>query len=124
YQKLNESEVQLNVIETMLNYLRDEKNNNRPVPALLTTDPTFLQLMQQYNGLVLQREKLSLTVKDNNPLTVNLDTQIKNVRGDLIKSLQSQQKALNIGNDRLIQQNKQLAVQIQNVPVQERQYVD
>ena len=41
YQKLNEAEVQLSVIKTMLDYLMDDKNKNRPVPALLTTDPTF-----------------------------------------------------------------------------------
>ena len=63
----------------MLDYLMDEKNINRPVPALLTADPTFLQLMQQYNALVLQRERLALTVKENNPIAVNLTTQIKNL---------------------------------------------
>jgi tyrosine-protein kinase Etk/Wzc len=124
YQKLNEAEVQLTVIQSMLDYLMDDKNNNRPVPALLTADPTFLQLMQQYNALVLQRERLSLTVKENNPIASNLNTQIKNVRGDLIKSLQSQQKAMSISKDKLAQQNKQMAGAIQNVPVQERQYVD
>jgi uncharacterized protein involved in exopolysaccharide biosynthesis len=70
YQKLNEAEVQLNVIETMLNYLIDEKNNNRPVPALLTTDPTFSQLMSQYNALVIQKERLLLTVKEKQPNSV------------------------------------------------------
>ena len=64
--------------------------------------------MQQYNSLVLQRERFSLTVKDNNPIATNLNTQIKNVRGDLIKSLESQQKALQISEDKLVQQNNQL----------------
>src|SRR5205809_8100137 len=40
YQKLNETEVQINVVTTMINYLTDEKNSNRTIPALLTTDPT------------------------------------------------------------------------------------
>lgn len=124
YQKLNEAEVQVNVANTMLDYLMDEKNSNRPVPALLTTDPTFLQLMQQYNSLVLQKERLSLTVKENNPIAANLNTQIRNVRSDLIKSLQSQQKVLNISKNKLQQQNNQAAGEIHNVPVQERQYVD
>jgi uncharacterized protein involved in exopolysaccharide biosynthesis len=124
YQKLNEAEVQINVVTTMLDYLTDEKNNNRPVPALLTTDPTFLQLMEQYNLLVTQRERLSLTVKDNNPIASNIDTQIKNIRADLIKSLRSQEKALEISKDKLVQQSNQIAGAIQNVPVQEREFVD
>ena len=124
YQKLNEAQVQMDVVKTMLDYLMDEKNTNRPVPALLTADPTFLQLMQQYNALVLQRERLALTVKENNPIAVNLTTQIKNVRGDLIKSLVSQQKAMQISKDQIAHENNQMAGAIQNVPAQERQYVD
>jgi uncharacterized protein involved in exopolysaccharide biosynthesis len=102
----------------------DDKNNNRPVPALLNSDPTFLQLMQQYNALVLQHERLSLTVKENNPIASNLSAQIKNARADLVKSLQSQQRALEISKDKIVQQNTQFAGAIKNVPVQERQYVD
>jgi len=124
YQKLNEAEVQLNVIETMLNYLIDEKNNNRPVPALLTTDPTFSQLMSQYNALVIQKERLLLTVKENNPIASNLTAQIRNVRNDMVKSLQSQKKALEINKAKIVQQNEEIAGGIHNVPAQERQYVD
>lgn len=124
YEKQNEIEVQINVVTTMLNYLMNDKNSNRPVPALLTIDPTFQSLMQQYNSLVLQKERLSLTVKDNNPIASNLNAQIKNIKSDLVKSLQSQQRALEIGRDKLIQQNRQIAGAMQNAPMQERQYVD
>src|SRR5262249_48325131 len=35
YNKLNEVEVQLNIIKSTLSYLQDEKTNSRPVPSTL-----------------------------------------------------------------------------------------
>ena len=61
---------------------------------MISNDPTFLALVQKYNTLLIEKDRFSLSVSENNPLSRNLATQIANLRSDLIKSLQSQIKAL------------------------------
>lgn len=124
YQKLNDVDVQLTVIKTMVAYLTDERNNFRPVPALFTSDAMFSGLLLKYNDLQVQRDRLLLSVKESNPIAANLNVQIANLRADLIKSLYSQQNAYQISKKQLLFQNSEVNSLIQNVPVQERQFLD
>src|SRR4029078_5297902 len=122
-QKLNEVEVQLNVTKSTLQYIQDSKTNERPVPSTLSNDPTFLSPVQKYNTLLIEKDRFSLSVSENNPLSRNLETQITNLRSDLIKSLQSQIKALEISKQNIQSENALMRNMVNNVPVQERQFV-
>jgi tyrosine-protein kinase Etk/Wzc len=124
YNDLNQVEVQLNVIETTLKYLQDVQNNNRPVPSLLNNDPTFLQLVSKYNTLQGQRDQLLFSLKEGNTMVKNLDLQIQNVRQDMIKSLQSQQKAAELSKQQILSQNASTNNSIYNMPTQERAYLN
>lgn len=124
YNKLNDAEVQLSVIGTMLEYVRNEKNYTRPVPALISDDPGFLMLIEQYNELLAQKSKLLVSLKENNPLIQNLNTQLKTLRTDIERNLVNQQKSLSIGRDRLVAENKVFDKIVYNVPKQERVFFD
>ncbi len=124
YQRLSDLEVQLQVIQTMLNYVESDKKNSRPVPALLNSDATFGGLISSYNAEQLQRDKLLLSLKEDNPIVTNVDLQIAGLRGDIIRSLKSQQQALTISKQELDAQNNLISGQIYNVPVQQRQFLD
>lgn len=124
YNKLNETEVQLSVVGTMLEYVRNEKNLTRPVPSLITNDPAFLLLIEQYNILLAQKSKLLVSLKENNPLIENINGQLKNLRSDIERSLVNQQKVLSIGRDRLLAENRSIEQVAYNVPKQERLFFD
>jgi capsular exopolysaccharide synthesis family protein len=124
YNKLNEVDVQVNIIKSTLNYLKDDKTNSRPVPSTLYNEPTFLDLVQKYNSLLIDRDKLSLTTTDFNPAIQNLDVQINNLRNDLIKSLQNQEQAFEINRNKIESQSSTMNNMIMNIPVQERKYID
>ena len=124
FQQLNQLEVQLQVIATMLSYIEDETNNSRPVPALLNGDGTFTGLVSNYNSAQVQRDKLLLTLKNDNPIVANLNTQMAGLRSDIIKSLKSQQKALTISKNDLAAQNERINGLLQKVPAQQRQFLD
>ncbi len=124
FQRLNDLEVQLQVIATMLSYIQNEENNQRPIPSLLSGDATFGSLVGNYNTAQVQRDKILLTLKNDNPIVANLNTQISGLRSDMIKSLQSQQRALTISKNDLITQNERINGLIQKIPSQERQFLD
>lgn len=124
YQKLNDLDVQLQVLRTMLVYIQDENNNSRPIPSLLNSDGTFTSLTGSYNSMQVDRDKILLTLKADNPLVANMNTQLAGIRSDMIKSLQSQQKALLISRNDLVNQNTIINDQIKKLPSQQRQYLD
>ena len=123
-EQLNTLDVQLQVLQTMLAYVEDEQNNRRPVPSLLNSDATFGGLVGQYNTLQVQRDKILLSLKEDNPLAANLDVQIAGLRSSIIKSLKSQQQALTISRSNLNSQNAEVSGLIRNVPEQERRFLD
>lgn len=121
-QDLNQVNVDLEIAKNMLSYVMDEKNNTRPVPVLLTADPTFLNLVQTYNNLLIQRDRISLSISESNPIAVNIQGQIKNARANIIKSLESRISALEVSKKQIETQNSLVAGKVTDVPVQERQY--
>lgn len=121
--QLNDVDVQISVANSTLAYIKDDKNNTRPVPYILVNDPTFQELVQRYNGLLAQKDKISLTLAENNPISQNLNTQISNARGDLTRSLQNQISALQTSRNKILSENSKISGFVQQVPVQERQYV-
>ncbi|MEP6845718.1 MAG: polysaccharide biosynthesis tyrosine autokinase [Panacibacter sp.] len=122
--KLNEVEVQLDVIKTMLQYFKEGQNSSRPVPYLLTSDPAFLAMAQQYNSILVQKTQMLLSARESNPVVENLDIQISDLRRDMLKSLENQQTALEISRDKIIKENSIIGTLVHEVPAKERVYVD
>jgi capsular exopolysaccharide synthesis family protein len=122
---LNQTEVQEQVTNSMLNYVQDTKNNKRPVPSLLINpDPTFLVLLEKYNSLLVQRDRLVLGSTEENPLLQNLDEQIDNLRKDLVTNLQNQLAGIRIAKQKLQEQNNSINNYISSVPEKERSFLD
>jgi capsular exopolysaccharide synthesis family protein len=122
YNKLNDVDVQLNIVNTMLSSVKEDIQ--RPVPTLVNTDPTFIALVQKYNALLSQKDKLLLSTTESNPIVRNIDVQLESVRNDMIKSLESQQQALQVTRNKIVGENSVLNNMVSNVPVQERKYID
>ncbi len=121
---LAEIDVQLSSLDAMSNYLRDV-NNPRVVPAsVVLQDAAFNALINRYNELVLQRERLLLANTEDNPLVKNITVQIAGVREDMISSLASTKRNLELSRSKQAQMSNQLTSQIQRVPTIERGYID
>lgn len=124
YQKLNEADVQLGIINTMLSFVQSDKYNNRPVPSLITNDPSFVLLIQQYNSLLTQKSKLLVSVKESNPLIQNLNAQVATLRGDIERNLINQKRNIEIGRNQLVAENARINQLVYEAPAHERQYID
>ena len=121
---LTNAEVQKQIVEQAIKYLQDEHNNRRPVPSLLASpDPTFLLLLDKYNALQIQADRMSLGNTDQNPMVMNLNNQIANLRKDLLTNLENQLTGINIGLQKLEDKNNQVNSFIQSAPEKQRQYI-
>lgn len=120
---LTEQQVQLSVVQSLENYLND--NDKRVVPSsLVVQDPTFSSLINNYNSLQLEREKLLMSSTENNPLVKNLDQRLSSVRIDLKNSLASIKKSLQIRVSELVRHTGRLTSEMRAVPAKERIFLE
>ncbi len=121
--QLIQQEVQINVVESIQAHVKS--NAYRVVPgALVITDPSYLALVDKYNGLVLERDAQLETSREDNPLIKNYNQQIDNVRSDLLTSLSNIRHGMQIAKDELTRKNNQLAAQLNAGPSKERAFND
>ncbi len=122
---LSDQQVQIQVIHDLVNYLQDDKNNQRIMPTTAPIkDPAFVSLLEKYNGLQLDRQQLLVNSTENNPAVKTLDLQAAQLRQDLIKNLSSYEQTLRFSQQDLTRQTNEAATSIRNVPTQERVYLE
>ena len=121
YNKSKELQVQLEVVNNMLEMVKSSSKSI--LPHIANSDPTFLTLIQNYNALILQRERMLLSVKEGNPLISNVDNQISSVRADMIKNLTSQQTDLSIASDAYQKEVNQNNQRVYTLPSLEKSFV-
>src|SRR5690606_15641244 len=122
--RLAEVQTQLAALDAVSVYLKDT-SNPRVVPSAATPhDVGFNALVQRYNELVLQRERLLLANNEDNPLVQNITTQIAGVRQDKIANVGSTRRQLELAKHSQQDLANSVSLQINQVPTIERGYID
>ena len=100
--QLTKNETQLNIVNSLLDYLNDDTKNKTVVPeSVLPADLIFTSLVEKYNQLLMDRDKQLLSVTKDNPFMQNEDAQIVALRKDMIKNLSTTKKGIEITNKQL-----------------------
>lgn len=124
-QSMADKQVQYRVVEDLEKYLSDAGNNGRVMPTTAPiSDPAFVQTLNKYNTLELQRQTTLQTSTEANPAVKNIDLQLTQLRGDLLTMLRSYKQGLNIEQEDLVSRNQQMQGSIEKVPTQQRLYLD
>lgn len=122
---LDEQQVQINVVKDLEGYLEDESNNKRIMPTTAPIkDPAFVSLLEKYNSLQLERQKMLATSTENNPSILTLDSQAAQLREDLLRLLKSYEQGLVVNKNDLSRRTGDLYNNIQKVPTQEKIYLE
>lgn len=119
-----EVEMQQNLIKYIDEFLRDPSNSKALVPNLGLTDAGLVAVIQAYNELVMNRERISVGVSDENPSLKTLNVQINAARRAILTSITSTRKGLQISKSDLSDQNAKMQSKILNIPRQEREFVE
>src|SRR5690554_1920040 len=117
-------ESQIMMIDEVDRYLADVRNLRVVPTAVSGSDPTFSALVQNYNKLLLDRERMLMTSTEANPFVVNLDQQIAGLRADMRTNLSSARRQLQVTRDGLARQARQMDAEIRRVPATERGFID
>jgi len=122
--KLNDQEVQLSILNDISKYLNNPANKRIIPSSLAVHDPVFAAAVGKYNELLVERDQLSISYKDDNPIIQNLDEQIETARQGLLQSFNSYRKQLVIGINSLKSTNSALLGQVKQVPDKEKTFLD
>ncbi|CAD0004595.1 GumC family protein [Flavobacterium salmonis] len=117
-----ETEIQLNVVSSLLDFIKKSTNADLLPTNIITEAGDAGGLITAYNQLVLDRNRILKSATNENPSVIKLDQQISSLKANVATSLKRMQSNLQIQNRDLKSQERILDGKIGKIPVQERQF--
>jgi capsular exopolysaccharide synthesis family protein len=122
-QQITTQDVQISVVQSLIDYLNEKAEKVVPNVAVIQ-DPTYISTVQEYNTLVLERDRQLQTTKANNPVIENLNSQIEGVKSNLLISLGNIKRQMLVSKTELQKKNDQIMGLIKTGPTMERAFLD
>ena len=118
------SEVQLELIKYVEEFLKDTKNQDELIPNLGLTDAGLVNVVSQYNELVMMRQRISQGSSNDNPALKNIDQQITSTRKSIQSSIATSRKGLQLSNKSFGAQESEIKSKLGEIPRQEREILE
>lgn len=115
-----ETDIQLNMIASMLDFMKKSKQSELLPANIVSGEAT--DLISSYNKLVLDRNRILKSATELNPIVIKMDDQIAALKLNVAASLTRMQSNLKIQQKDLSSQEGLLNRKIGKIPVQERQF--
>jgi capsular exopolysaccharide synthesis family protein len=120
-----QQQVQIEIINSLEKYLKDDKNNLRTIPAgLAVPDPTFAELIHTYNAAQLEKERQLQTTTESNPIVQTLTVQIGNLKSNILANLATIRHTMQISMNQLQRGANLFERRIGQVPEKERSFLE
>lgn len=112
---------QLNLMDYLSEFVSAPATQDAIIPANVgVADASLSSLIQQYNEMLLQRNRLLRSSSSTNPVIVKLSHELTSLRTDIQASIGSLRQSLSIAQKDLSKQTSKFSARISNVPTQER----
>ena len=122
---LNQVNIQLEALNDLQNYLKNQSDNEGTAPATIgLNDPTLLNLITELTRMEQQRDKLARTSSEQNPALVILNSQIKKTKRDMVENVATMKKMLRSSQQEYVSTNRKLEAEIRKIPQKERLLTD
>lgn len=118
--KAIETETEINILETLKTYNKNATTSDLLPASILSSSNSASPLIEQYNALVLQKEKQAISAGPKNAIVVQLDQKINALKSNIEASLAQSLANLNIVKRDLNRQQNILGGKLSKVPTQEK----
>ncbi|MCC4214240.1 GumC family protein [Leeuwenhoekiella parthenopeia] len=116
---------QLELANSMISYLQDNPENSDLLPANMGLEGEAVNgQIENYNQLVLERNRILSGATERNPAVIRLNSQIEQLRSTILSGLQRTQSNLRIALNDLKRQSNLIGSEIAQVPAKELQFRD
>ncbi|EOZ96363.1 Tyrosine-protein kinase Wzc [Indibacter alkaliphilus LW1] len=124
-QQVAEITVQIDVLESIEAYMSESGNEFETIPGTLSApEPTLNELIQNYNKLQQDRERMLRTTQPTNPIVINISEQLTSLRRSIIESIKQIKNSLIISKRSLETSSNQFQSRASRVPTMERELLD
>lgn len=101
----------------------DKSGNTEPLPGNIgLSDPSIVNMISEYNNLILQRNRILRSSSIKNPIIVNIDSQLGVLKNNLKVSLVNLKSSSQIQIDALSKNRNKISSKIANVPKNEKDF--
>jgi tyrosine-protein kinase Etk/Wzc len=115
-------QTQLELINDLLTYLRGSESIGLLPANLGISEGGMESLIQNYNNLVLERSRLLRGATEQNPVVMNMTTQINDIKASIISGLQNVKNSIETNLRDLRRQESIFGSKIADVPGQEKEF--
>ncbi len=113
---------QLELANTMINYLKSDSASDLLPANLGIQEQSVNSSIEEYNNLVLERNRILSGSTPKNPVVKRLNSQIQQIRGNVLEGFERLRANLSISQQKLERQGMVIDSKIASVPAKERQY--
>ena len=124
-QKRLDLETQLAIASDLNDYMQRKENRYQPIPSSSgIKSQSLVELITNYNRLLLQRNQLSRIASPSNQAMINLTVQIESLFSTVQSSVRNEKNNLQIAQRDLLSKNSENTAHIRSIPRQEREYTE
>ncbi len=123
--QLSQVNIQLGALKDLEEYINKQPGNRGGTPATLgLSDPTLLALIDNVTKLEAQREQLSRTTPEQNPIFQTLDGQIRSAKASIAENVATMKSMLTTAQRQYMATNNKMERVIRTIPSKERALMD
>jgi tyrosine-protein kinase Etk/Wzc len=120
--KKQEVATQLELSNAMLSYIKTNSESDLLPANLGIAEDGVNSVITQYNNLVLERNRILRGSTEKNPVVLSLNSQLEQMKANVVQSLERMRSNLRIAQQDLEQQAAKIGSKIASVPGKEKQY--
>lgn len=125
FKQLTQQDIQIDILKSLEDYLKNEKFKERLVPTALTIqDPTLLSLIQAYNNAQIEKDHQLHSTGESNPVIQDLNYRIINLKSDILNTLSTIKRGMIINRDELKNKTQLLNSAMRQVPGKEKTFLE
>ena len=115
--ELSAQEVRWNILLLLDDYMRNQEKKYELVPSnLIVEDVTLTSLLGEYNRLQLKRERDLRTMPPTNPIIIEEENQLENLRVSIVENINNIKKSFQLTLNQLRQKAGSFQSQIRSIP--------
>lgn len=120
-QKLTEANTQISLITSLINFANRPGNKHQVLPSNVgLQDEASTSLINEYNKIALERNRLLRTASESSPVVAELTSQLDDMETSIQQALQQAKKSITIQRDAIKMQLGQYSGEVTKAPEQER----
>lgn len=120
-QKLNEAATQISLINSLIQFAERPGNKYQVLPSNIgLRDEASISLINDYNKVALERNRLLRTASENSPVVEELTSQLKDMNSSIRMALSQAKRNLEIQRNAVASQYGQYNQEVSRTPEQER----